>query len=80
MARTAALGNIHPVALRLIAGRIPAIGPVPVGLIVQASEFLASRVLHFKVRGTTRVPVIQIEPLGLLSQEAARFLLSRLAR
>ncbi|MFQ3593943.1 MAG: AsmA-like C-terminal region-containing protein, partial [Gemmataceae bacterium] len=79
IARTAALGNINPVGLRLILGRIPAIGPIPVGLLVQATEFLSARVLHFKVRGTTRAAVIQIEPLGLLSQEAARFLLSRLA-
>jgi hypothetical protein len=80
LARTAALGNLNLVALRLLAAKIPAVGPVPVGLIVQASELLAARVVHFKVRGTARAPIIQIEPLGLLSQEAARFFLLRLAR
>jgi hypothetical protein len=80
VARTAALGPINPVGLRALAARIPAVGPIPVVLVTQLSELLSARVLHLRVRGTTRAPVIQAEPLRLLNQEAARFLLTRLAR
>lgn len=79
IARTTALGNVNPVLFRLVLGRIPAVGPIPVSVIVQATELLANRVIHLRVGGTVKSPVVRVEPLGLLSQEAVRFLLTRLA-
>jgi hypothetical protein len=33
--------------------------------------------MHLRVTGTIRTPTVQVEPLPLLTDEAARFLLNR---
>jgi hypothetical protein len=79
VARTNSLGNVNPVLLTAILRRVPAVGPIPVGLIVNLTELLSNRVIYLSVTGTTASPVVRVKPLRILSQEAARFLLLRLA-
>jgi hypothetical protein len=47
----------------------------PVGLLLEANQFLANQVVHLQVRGTSRSPSIQVRPLPLLGEEAVRFFL-----
>jgi hypothetical protein len=76
-ARTSSLGGLDPVLVRILGRRLPAIGPVPVGLIFRATELLANRVVHLRITGTTKDPQVQVEALRLLSEEAVRFFLTR---
>ena len=57
--------------------RLPAAGPIPLTLLVQATTYLTSTSIRLIVGGTVRSPVIRIEPLSLLTEEAARFFLLR---
>jgi hypothetical protein len=67
--------TINPTVLRLL-GLTPAtIGPIPVGVLLRASEYLANRVVHLRVTGTVTRPVIRIEPVRILTEEAVRFFL-----
>jgi hypothetical protein len=77
--RTTPLGGVNPVLARLLLARVPAVGPVPVGLILQATNLFANRVVHLQVTGTLRNPVVQVKPLQLLSDEALRYFLLRAA-
>jgi hypothetical protein len=76
---TARTDNIAflPPGLRLLGLRLPAAGVLPVGLITEASLLLANRTVHLRVTGTLRSPVIQVEPIRLLTQEAVRYFLTR---
>jgi hypothetical protein len=76
-ARTSTLGGVNPVLLKLLLLNVPAVGPIPVALIVQASDLLANRLVHVHITGTAKAPCIQVEPLRLLSEEAVRFFLTR---
>jgi translocation and assembly module TamB len=73
-ASTGTLG-INPNALRLLGVRLPPVGPIPLGTIVQASAYLSNRVVHLRVTGTVKNPSVQIDPLPLLTEEAIRFFL-----
>jgi translocation and assembly module TamB len=64
-------------ALGLVALAVPTVGPIPVSLLVEARNLLANRVLYLRVTGTVRNPVIRVEVLPLLTEEAARFFLNR---
>ncbi len=75
-AQTGDLGLNAP-GLRLLARGVPAIGPVPVTLIAQASALLANRVIHLRITGTTQSPVVRIDPIALLTEEAIRVFLTR---
>jgi hypothetical protein len=72
---TAGTGNlgVNAVGLRLLAQRIPAVGPLPVGLIAQVTAFFANRLVHLHIGGTLRNPTIRVDPLALLTEEAVRF-------
>jgi hypothetical protein len=72
--------GINPVLLRLLLRALPPVGPVPVGLVLRASDLLADRVLHFRISGTASAPVVVIEPIRLLSEQAVRFFLTRALR
>ena len=74
-ANTGRLG-INPAA-PLVRLRIPATGPMPVALLVQVTDYLSNRVIHLRVTGTVKSPTITVEPLSLLTEEAARFFLGR---
>ena len=69
--------GVNTTGLRLLAQRVPAVGTIPVSLISQASALLANRVIHLRVTGTVRSPVVRIDPISLLSEEAVRLLLTR---
>jgi len=69
---TTQIGPSAPV-LRIVARNIPAIGPIPVGLIVRVTEALSNRVVRLTVGGTTARPAVQLNAAGLLSENAVRF-------
>lgn len=76
---TANTGNvgINPAFVRFLGLRIPAVGPVPVSLLMEASTYFSNRVVHLRVTGTVRSPIITVEPLSLLTEEALRFFVNR---
>jgi hypothetical protein len=76
---TANTGQVgaNPRLLRLLGLRIPAVGPIPVALLLEASTYLSNRVIHLRVTGTIRNPVVQVEPVSLLSDEVVRYFLNR---
>jgi hypothetical protein len=69
--------GVNPQFLRFLGLRIPAVGPVPVSLILEASTYLSNRTIHLRVTGTIRSPSVQVEPVSLLSEEAVRFFINR---
>jgi hypothetical protein len=71
--------RVNPSLIGFLARRIPVAGPIPVGLILEASTVLAPRLIHLRVTGTFRSPSIQVEPIALLTQEAVIFFLGRAA-
>jgi hypothetical protein len=52
-------------------------GPLPIALLAEITNRLAGTSLHLIVSGTLRDPVVRVEPLSLLTDEAARFFLLR---
>ncbi len=72
LARTGQQGTTN-YQLRFLASRIPAIGPVPVGVLVGASRILNNRVVYMDVTGTLGSPVIRVRPVQTLSANAVRF-------
>ena len=58
-------------------GAVPTIGPIPVGLILDVSEFLANRTIRLNITGTVKNPVVRVNTAALLSEEAVRFFLAR---
>src|SRR5262249_10294318 len=69
--------GMNPVLLRLLAQGLPPVGPVPVTLVLKASDLFAERMVHLRVGGTVRNPRVQVEPIRLLSEQAVRFFLTR---
>jgi hypothetical protein len=69
--------TLLPAGLRILGLRLPIAGPIPLSLITEASYLLARSVVHLRVTGSVRNPVVQIEPLALLTQEAVRYFLLR---
>jgi hypothetical protein len=52
---------------------------LPNSLLAQASTLLSRRVIRLQVGGTVRSPSIRIQPILLLTEEAVRFFLTRVA-
>jgi hypothetical protein len=75
-ARTGTLG-VNPNFLRVLGLKLPIAGPVPVALIAEVTSYLSNRVIHLTVTGTIRSPVVRVEPLSLLTEEAVRYFLER---
>jgi hypothetical protein len=69
--------GVSPSLLRLFGLRIPAVGPIPVGLILQVTDLLSRNTIHLRVGGTVRSPTIQVEALPLLTEAAVRFFLNQ---
>jgi translocation and assembly module TamB len=65
--------------LRALGLRVPLAGPVPLSLLLEATGYLSSTSVHLIVSGTVRHPTTRVEPLSLLTDEAARFFLLRAA-
>jgi len=57
--------------------RLPAIGPIPVALVLEILNYLSNRVVRLTVGGTFDRPSVQVNTLALLSDEAIRFFLNR---
>ena len=68
-------GQIGPSAplIRLILRDVPAIGPIPVGLIVRVTEALSNRIVRLHVEGTTDRPAVRVNTSKLLTENAVRF-------
>jgi hypothetical protein len=49
---------------------------LPVALLSQVTQLVARQLVHLRVTGTVRSPVIEVEPPPVLSQNALRFLFS----
>ena len=65
--------GINPTLLKALGVSVPAVGPIPVGVILEVSSYLSNRVVHLRVTGTIRNPEVRIEPIRLLAEEAVRF-------
>jgi hypothetical protein len=63
--------------LRAFGLRLPAIGPIPVGLIRDVSDFLSNRTIRLTITGTTDNPIVRVNVGALLREQAVRFFLSR---
>jgi hypothetical protein len=76
---TANTGQVGPNIglLRRFGLLIPAVGPIPLSVIQDVSDFLSYRTLKLHVGGTTRSPSVQVNTAALLGDEAIRFLLRR---
>jgi hypothetical protein len=72
-------GTIGPesAGLRLLAARIPAFGPLPIGLIRDVSSFVSNRTVRLTVTGKASSPVVKVNTAALLGDEAVRFFLTR---
>jgi translocation and assembly module TamB len=65
----------NPAFLRLIGLRIPAAGPIPISLLLEASSLLSSSLIHLRVTGTVRNPDVHFEPAKAFADEVVRFFL-----
>ena len=52
-------------------------GAIPRLLLYEATALVANQVVHLHVTGTVRSPVVRLEPILLLTEEAVRFFLGR---
>lgn len=62
---------------RLFGLRIPAVGPIPLTLLRDVSDFLSNRTVRLTITGTVSNPIVRVNVGALLSDQAVRFLLSR---
>jgi hypothetical protein len=69
---------ISPLALQALGLKLPVtVGPIPVALIADATQYISQRTINLEVAGTVASPVVRIKPLGLLTQEAIQFFLNK---
>lgn len=61
--------------LNLAGVSVPATGAIPLTAIVRVSTLLSNRVLHFRITGTFDRPIVRLEPIRILTEEAVRFFL-----
>jgi uncharacterized protein involved in outer membrane biogenesis len=76
VAHTGTIGPESP-ALRLFGLRLPTVGPIPLSLIQNVSDFLSNRTVRLTVTGTVNNPIVRVNVGALLSEEAVRFLLGK---
>src|SRR5207249_3500591 len=50
---------------------------VPVTVALRVADLLVERTVYLRVTGTAKTPVIQVEPLRTISDEAVRFFIGR---
>jgi len=75
-AKTGSLGLEVP-GFRLLQLRVPVTGAIPLTVAQEAVTLLSNRLIHLQVTGTVRSPVIRVNPLVTLTQEAIRYFLNR---
>jgi hypothetical protein len=67
---------IDPRVLRAFGLRVPAFGPIPIGLILEVSNYLSNRTVILSVTGTVNNPIVRVNVARLLGEEAVRYFLS----
>lgn len=79
---TARTGNLSvlPEAMRNLGLKMPAIGAVPLDVISQATGALAAGILHYKITGNYKNPIVKSVPLTLLTEESIRFFFGRISQ
>ncbi len=68
---------LNPAQTAAISRRIPLVGAIPRLVLYEANALLAAAVVHLRVTGTVRAPVVRLEPLVTLTEDAVRFFLGR---
>jgi hypothetical protein len=58
-----------------LAARLSVLVSPPIGLLLEANQFLANQVVYLEVTGTIHSPTIRVRALPLLQEEAIRFFL-----
>jgi hypothetical protein len=76
VAATNTLG-VDPALQRLLSIRLPSVGPVPLGLVTEVSNYLSNRTIRLSVGGTIRAPVVRVNTAATLSEAAVRFFLGQ---
>jgi hypothetical protein len=69
---------LNPARTNSLNSRIPLVGAIPRLVLYEATALIANQVVHLSVNGTIRSPIVRIEPILLLTEEAVRFFLGRL--
>jgi hypothetical protein len=67
--------NVGRLALNAVGVPLPFEGTIPARMLNSLNNYLASRLVQFRVLGTVRSPTIQIRPLPILQEEGIRFFL-----
>ena len=62
-------------AIAWVLAKVTLVAAPPVGVLLEATQFLSNQVINLEVTGTIRSPTIRVQPLQLLGQEAAQFFL-----
>ena len=68
---------VNPARTEGVRARIPILGAIPRLVLYEASALLSAAVVHLHVTGTVRSPIIRVQPLVVLTEEAIRFFLGR---
>ncbi|HEY8505439.1 MAG TPA: AsmA-like C-terminal region-containing protein, partial [Gemmataceae bacterium] len=69
---------LNPAWLRLAGIQVPvAVGPIPVAVLIEVSNFLSRRTVQLEVTGTVDTPIVRVKAIPLLSEQAVRFFLNR---
>jgi translocation and assembly module TamB len=76
VANTSQLG-LDPAVLQIFNLALPAVGPVPLGLLNQATNYLSNRTISLRVAGTIRAPSVQINPVPFLTESVVRYFVSQ---
>ena len=75
----AVTGQIGPNvrALKLLGINLPALGPLPISLVMSVSDLLSNRMIRIRITGTVKSPNVQINKAALLTDTAVRFFLGQ---
>jgi hypothetical protein len=76
VAHTGTIGPESP-GLRLLGLKLPAIGPIPLSLIQNVSDFLSNRTVRLSITGSVKDPIVRVNVGALLTEEAVRFFLGK---
>jgi autotransporter translocation and assembly factor TamB len=68
---------LNPAQTDALRSRIPIVGAIPRLVLYEISSLLSAAVVHLSVTGTVQSPVIRVEPLLVMTEEAIRFFLGR---
>lgn len=72
IARTGQIGPSTQL-LRLFRISVPAIGPIPLAVILEVTNFLSNRTVRLRVTGTLDRPAVQVNAAALLAEGAVRY-------